>query len=426
VSGQGATGDDLPLRVSSLELFFDLVFVFTITQLTSILARDMTLAGAFRVLLIFGVLWWMYGGYAWLTNARTPSRTPERLLLLLGMAGFLVIGLAIPGAFATSRGAASGADHDGLALGLGYLLVVAVHGTLYQRVNKNIWRVTPFNVASALLIIGAGLLKGGAAAYGLWVAALAVQALSPLIFRPRGRFGIQPAHFVERHGALMIVVFGESVADIGIGAAGHPVTGTLAVAAVLGLALAAALWWSYFGIDDDERAERAMTRADPAVRPVLALGAYFYAYIPMLLGVVATAAGLKRAITHAVATPPTSPALSLAGPSLALAGGVALFLAGYAAFRHELGIGPWQFRAAGAVVALATWALGVTVAIAAEITLLTVVVAATIAAESRSASRDARRPPAVFRRRGPPPALLDGAPPARPGEAPAREADREE
>jgi low temperature requirement protein LtrA len=88
-------GGDAPLKVSTLELFFDLVFVFTITQLTSLLARDgVTWTGALRVLLVFGVLWWMYGGYVWLTNARTPSKTPERVLLLLGMAGFLVIGMA--------------------------------------------------------------------------------------------------------------------------------------------------------------------------------------------------------------------------------------------------------------------------------------------------------------------------------------------
>src|SRR5262249_52029474 len=115
---------DLPLRVSTLELFFDLVFVFTITQLTSMLARDISFAAAGRVLLIFGLLWWMYGGYAWLTNTRTPSRAPERLLLLLGMAGFLIIGLAIPHAF----GGGGARGRDGLALGLGYLLVVVVHG----------------------------------------------------------------------------------------------------------------------------------------------------------------------------------------------------------------------------------------------------------------------------------------------------------
>jgi low temperature requirement protein LtrA len=135
-------GDDQPLRVSTLELFFDLVFVFAITQLTGALARDLTPAGALRVLLIFGLLWWMYG-YAWLTNARTPGRVPERLLLLLGMAGFLIIGLALPHAF-DRRG-------EAVALGLGYLLVVAVHGTLYLRVNRNILRVVPFNLASGLL-----------------------------------------------------------------------------------------------------------------------------------------------------------------------------------------------------------------------------------------------------------------------------------
>jgi len=127
--GRHVTGADLPLRVSTLELFFDLVFVFTITQLTGMLARDMTLAAAGRVLLIFGVLWWMYGGYAWLTNIRTPSQAQERLLLLLGMAGFLIIGLSIPYAF----GGNGAHGRDGVALGIGYLIVVVVHTGLYLR-----------------------------------------------------------------------------------------------------------------------------------------------------------------------------------------------------------------------------------------------------------------------------------------------------
>jgi len=203
------TDGDLPLRVSTLELFFDLVFVFAITQLTGILSHDVTVADGFRVLLVFGALWWMYGGYVWLSNARTPSRAPERLLMLLGMAGFLIMALAIPDAF----------WRDGVALGLGYLVVVLVHAWLYRRINANIARVAPFNLAAALLVIAAGVVKG-TAGYVLWAAALAVLVLSPLVTRVRGRFSISPAHFTERHGALVIIVFGESVVDIGIGAEG--------------------------------------------------------------------------------------------------------------------------------------------------------------------------------------------------------------
>jgi low temperature requirement protein LtrA len=353
-----------PLRVSTLELFFDLVFVFAVTQLTGILAHhDLTVADGFRVLLVFGVLWWMYGGYVWLATVRTPSQTPERLLMLVGMAGFLIMALAIPEAF----------FRDGVALGIGYLIVVAVHGWLYQRVNRNIARVVPFNLIAAALVITAGIVKGPAG-YVLWAAALALPALSPLVIKPHGRFSISPAHFTERHGALVIIVFGESVVDIGIGAEGHDVTVSLCLSAVLGLALAAALWWAYFGAADDEQAERSLTRADPAARPALALAAYFYAYIPLLLGVVAMASGVKQAIVRTGSTLP-------AGPCWAMGCGVALFLIGSAAFRHALKIGTQRYRLGAAVVALAACAVGVSLSVAAEMVLLIVIVAAALALE---------------------------------------------
>jgi low temperature requirement protein LtrA len=341
--------------------------VFAITQLTGILAHDVTVLDGVRVLLIFGALWWMYDGYVWLSNARTPARTAERLLMLTGMAGFLVVGLSIPHAF----------GRDGVALGVGYLILVVIHGGLYRRVNRNIARVTPFNLASALLIIGAGVARGWAA-YVLWAAALALLALSPLIVRVRGRFDIQPSHFAERHGALVIVVFGESVVDIGIGAEGHPVTVPLALSAVLGLALAAALWWAYFGVGDDDRAEQAMLAADPAARPALAFSAYFYPYIAMLLGVVALASGVKQAVVNPGSTLP-------AGPCVALSCGVALFLAGTAAVRHALRIGAERYRLAAAAACLAASVLGVTASVAAEMTVLVLIVAAALMAELRAA-----------------------------------------
>jgi low temperature requirement protein LtrA len=285
------------------------------------------------------------------------------------MAGFLVVGLAVPHAFGTS----TAAGRDGVAIGVGYLVVVAVHGGLYWRVNRNIWRILPFNLASPLLVIVAGVTTVPAS-YALWAAALAVQVLGPVLVKLGGRFEIQPAHFVERHGALIIVVFGESVADIGSGVAGQRVTVGLALSVALGLALTASLWWAFFGTGDDDRAEEALTGADPAERPSLALQGYFWAYIPMLLGVVGMAAGLKRALAHPGAALPN-------GPALALACGVALFLAGDALFRHVFAIGSPRYRAAAAVLALCCWPAAALVSADAGIALLAVVVAVTLVVE---------------------------------------------
>jgi low temperature requirement protein LtrA len=365
---------DAPLRVSTLELFFDLVFAFTLTQLSALLDDNhMAAFSVVQVLLVFGVLWWMYGGYAWLTNTRTPDRTPERLLLLVGMAGFLVVGLAIRNGFGNGRSATSG-----IFLGLGYLVVVCVHGGLYYRVNRNIVRVLPVNLASALLVLVAGL-TSGAAAYLLWTAALAIQVLSPLVVRVGGRFEIAPAHFAERHGALVIVALGESVAAVGIGAAQHPLDAQIVLAAVLGLAVSAALWWVYFGGADDERAGQAMAEAPRERRPALALSAYFYPHIPVLLGVIGLAAGVKLTIGQAAQSHP-------AAPALAIGGGAALFLAGQAAFRRALRLGtPWP-RLAAALFALATAALGATVSIEAQLLVLLAGLVGLLSLERRRAA----------------------------------------
>ena len=386
--GPGADPDELPLRVTTLELFFDLVFAFTLTQLASLLASGFTAAALARVLLIFGLLWWMYGGYAWLTNARPPVHTAERLLLLVGMAGFLTIGLAIPDGF----GSAS------LALGLGYLAVVLVHAWLYFRVNRNIVRVAPFNVASALLVIIASQLHGPGggerpAGYVLWVVALAVQLGSPLIVHPKNLFDLRPAHMSERHSDLVLVALGESVAAIGVGAgrlAGHSAAddARIIVAAVLGLALAAALWWIVFGSSDEDEAERVLTEASSERRITLALGAFFYCNIPLLLGLVAMAAGVEAAIKRS-GTIAAGPAAA----AIALAAGAAAFLAGDAAIRRLLRIGPVGLRSAAAVLALATALIGTFVALEVQVAVLALLLAGTLVLERNQRSPTPAAPP---------------------------------
>jgi len=369
----GAAGPGAePIRVTTLELFFDLVFAFTLTQLAALLVHHFSASGALEVLLVFGVLWWMYGAYAWLTNARAPVRTTDRLLLLVGMGGFLICGLSIP------HGFGPGDTETRVALGVGYLIVVLVHTALFYRVNRNIVRVTPFNVAGALLVIGAGFTPTPAS-YLVWAAAVAVQWLSPLIIHPGGRFDIRPAHFAERHGALVIVALGESVAAIGVGAAPAGVTFAVALAALLGLAVSAALWWVYFGDGDDERAEQAMAATEPSRRAGLALSIY-YAHIPILLGVVTLAAGAFLTIGN-----PAGPRHG--GEALAVGGGAALFLAGSAWFRWALHIGPITLRLTGAGFALATAALGAAVAVEAQFAVLLAGIVAMLAAERRALTR---------------------------------------
>jgi low temperature requirement protein LtrA len=353
--------------VSTLELFFDLVFVFTITQLTALLLHDLSFHGLFGVVLILSLVWWMYSGYAWLTNAVPPDRPSRRLPLLAGMVGFLILSLAIPAAFGA----------EAVPFALGYLLVVVVHLGLYTRANtaaqvRAILRIGAVNLAApALLVLGA--LLHGTGQYVLWGAACLLSWSAPYVLG-LGGFEVRSGHFVERHGLVVIIALGESVVAVGIGAAGLPVDAGLVLVAALGLLLAAGLWWVYFG-GDDTRAEQALAGAPAHRRALLAVNAWGYAHLPILLGVVTVAVGVKKAVGH-----PGEHAG--AGQALALAGGVALYLLGDAAFRWLLRIGTWVWRAAGAVAALATYPAGTLLAAGAQLALLVAVLALALAAET--------------------------------------------
>jgi low temperature requirement protein LtrA len=354
-------------NVTPLELFFDLVFVFTITQLTSLLAKDPTLAGFIQMVLIFGNVWWMYGGYAWLTNVVPPRELGVRLLLLVGMGGFLVVALAIPTAFAGSR----------LAFGVGYLVVTLVHTGLFLRTTqqtavKAVMALGPFNLTTAGFLVVAGLVNGPAR-WALFVAGFALHWITPILTHPTG-FRIRSGHFVERHGLILLIAVGESVVAVGIGLGTIALPAGRIATALLGLALAAGLWWLYFN-GEEQRAEQAMDAAPYERRAWLGLNAFGYVFLLVLGGIVLVAAGMKLAVVRY-----DQPA-TLATAVL-LAGGVAAYAIGLALFRSVLHSGPLLVRVLIGVVALATVWLGMAVNPVVQISALVLILIAGIAAEA--------------------------------------------
>jgi low temperature requirement protein LtrA len=360
------------VRVSTVELFFDLVFVFTITQLTSLLARDPTVLGLARVVLVFGNVWWMYGGYAWLTNAFPPREPVLRLLILVGMAGFLIVALAIPDAFGDS----------GVAFGLGYLVVTLVHTGMFLRSTEEstlqaMVRLGPFNAITAVLLLVAGF-TDGAVRWALWSSGFVLHWITPFFTRVSG-FRIRAAHFVERHGLIVLIALGESVVAIGIGVVGRDLRAGLVLTSVLGLSVAAALWWLYFD-GEDERAERALGSADRDRSPWLALNAFGYAFLLILGGIIVLAAGVKLAIVR-YAEPVTAPAAWF------LAAGVAAYVVGLALFRRLLGIGSVGVRLMVAALAVSTGVVGLAISPQAQLGALVAILGGGVLAESRWASR---------------------------------------
>jgi low temperature requirement protein LtrA len=354
-------------RVSTLELFFDLVFVFTITQLTGVLVAGATAASATHVVVMLAVIWWMYDGYAWLTNAIATDLLRFRLLLLGGMGGFLVIAIAIPTAY----------SGNGLAFGLGYLAVVLLHGGMYAKGTSvsevaAILRIVPYNLTAALLVLVGGI-AGGRIQDALWLLAALLLWVTPWFASTEG-FVIQARHFVERHGLVIIVALGESIVVIGAGAASLPVDLDHVVVVLLSLALSASLWWLYFR--DEEPVEQAMVEASESRRARLALVGFGYWHYGLLLGVVAVAAGLKKAVGH--------PYEDLGGWSgLELAVGVALFTACTVGFRATLGLRISRERLLAAAAALATIPLGVGSSALAQLLALTGIMIAALAVEGR-------------------------------------------
>ena len=358
------------LRVSNLELFFDLVFVFTITQLTALVENSSSFIGVAKALLIFVVMFWMYAGYAWLTNQVPPRSTSRRLLIVGGMAAFLTCALAIPRAF----------DESALAFAVGYALVVLVHSGLYAQVYRSaVWRFVPMNLAGVGFLMGAAFVEGWER-YALWSGTLVLHLVASALASRVGEsqssgYHVHAGHFVERHGLLLIIAFGESVVAIGIALSRVKLVPAVYVAAVLGLVLVATLWWSYF-MADQELSEEILTAAPLKRRVRLALHGYFYAYMPILFGIVVLSAGLGHAVENITEHLPVKYAVLLGG-------GAALFLIGTAVFRLIFGIRPVGIRFAAAAAAVAAIPAGILISGLAQTGFLLGVMVVMIAIERR-------------------------------------------
>jgi low temperature requirement protein LtrA len=299
-------------RVTPLELFFDLVFVFGITQVTSLMSDDPTWEGLGRGLLVLAALWWAWTGYAWLTNTLEPEEIVARLAMVAAMAAMLVAALAAPESF----------DDHGLLFAGAYLIVRLLHLRLYAIASRDdpdllgaVLRFAPPALAAAGLLVVAGFLDGRAQA-ALWVLALAVDYLGALLGRGRG-WRVSPAHFAERHGLVVIIALGESIVAIGIGAAGVSLTPGIVAAAVMGTLAIASLWWAYFDVYAIG-GERHLSERQGAVRARLARDYYSYLHLPMIAGIVLFALGLKKTVEHV-----SDPLATV--PAVALCGGLALY-----------------------------------------------------------------------------------------------------
>ena len=308
-------------RVTPLELFFDLVFVLALTQCTALMAAEPTWTGLGKGLLVLGVLWWAWVGYAWLTSVVDPEEGAVRLVMFAAMAALLVVALCVPDAF----------GDNALLFAIAYGLVRGAHIALFLLASRDdpAFRQSILGLAGGTAL-GVGLLIAAAFADGwvqggLWVLALLLDMGEPYLFGSEG-WRLVPHHFAERHGLIIIIALGESIVAIGVGAEAGVDTGVV-VTAALGVAVAAALWWLYFDVVA-MLAERDLARLEGRELNERARDAYSYLHFPMVAGIVLAALGLKKTIADV-------------GESLdvviatAMLGGVALYLLAHVAFRFR-------------------------------------------------------------------------------------------
>ena len=356
--------------VTPLELFFDLVFVFAFTQVTALLAEDLTGTGMLRGVALLLVVWWAWVGYSWLTNSvPVDEDVRSRIVVFAAMAAGLVMGLAIPKAF----------GDDGVLFGFAYLTVTVLFILLYAvatrdrpEMNRAVLRMAPGMLAAPVLVAIAGFFEAGVVRAVLWTIAIILTTTAPLV-SGTGGWHVRPKHFAERHGLIIIIALGESIVALGLSASEEPQTAAVVSASVFGMVVVAALWWLYFDVVA-LAAEKRLSMATGAERNAIARDSYSYLHALMILGIVFLALGLKKSLLD-VAEP-----LKLI-PSAALFGGVALYLVGHILFRLRNMRSLNTQRTVVAVLLVAAIPIGVTVPAYVSLTMLVTLLVLLIAYE---------------------------------------------
>jgi low temperature requirement protein LtrA len=355
-------------RVTSLELFFDLVFVFAITQTTSFISAEPSGRRLLEALAILAAVWWAWAAFAWLGNTAAADSGLLRLTLLTAMAAILIASLAVPRAFAG----------DGAIFGVAYLAVRVLHVVAYLVMARGdavlrrvVVRLVFSMLPASLLILAAGFLDGGPRAV-CWALALLVDYGGLAVVGVSG-WAVRPAHFAERHGLIVIIALGESVVAVGVGAEDHRLSAGVITGAILGLAAIASLWWAYFDVVALV-GERRLTDAGPIERARIARDSYTYLHLPMVAGIVLFAVGVKKTLAHVGEPLHTVPAIGLCG-------GIALYLVALSAFKRR-NVGSFnQPRLVAGVVLAASVPLALTLPAIASIAVVTAISCALVAYE---------------------------------------------
>jgi low temperature requirement protein LtrA len=345
--------------VTPLELFFDLVFVFALTQVTAYLAAELSWHGVLRGVLIVMLLWWSWTGYAWIANVVSPDHPQIKLVMLISMAAMFLMALCIPEAFDDAPGGLSGP----IVLAICYLLFRLMHLVLFwilsaddTALRQQVLRFAPSVLGGTVLLLVAAEFDGWGQTL-LWIAALLVDYVGTALGGASGWRLPSPGHFAERHGLIVIVALGESIVAIGVGVAQRPISAPIIVASILGLLLASAMWWAYFDVSALQ-GEHALSSEPIETRPRLGRNAFSYAHLPLVVSIVLTALGVKKVLEYVSDSSHHTLADPLKGVALgALVGGVILYLLGHVVFKwltvHQLSV--VRLGAAGAL--LVAWPL---------------------------------------------------------------------